>query len=131
MRAFESDCVERSLFSFSRFPFDPLQIEYKDRVKDRDQEQGDERSDSQSSDLGIAQGLPERATFKCERKQGKDRRGHGDHHGSNTLNTGVREGALQRFPLFVHLLNEVEEHDDMAYDHSNEAGYSKKFHKAR
>jgi len=27
-------------------------------------------------------------------------------------------------PFFVHLLNEVEEHDDMAYDHSNEAGYS-------
>ena len=67
----------------SRFPFDPLEIEDKNRVKNRDQEQGDERGDGESADLGVAQRFPERATFECERKQSQDRRAHGDHHGSS------------------------------------------------
>src|SRR6266404_6297251 len=114
-----------------RFPFDPLQIEYKDGVEDWDQQQGDERCDGQSADLCVAQRFPERATFKCERKQSKDRRGHCDHHRSNTLDSGIRKSAFQRFALFVHLLNEVEQHDDMAYDDSNQAGHSKKCHESK
>jgi len=114
-----------------RFPFDPLQVEYKNRVEDRDQEQGDEGSDGESADLGIAQRFPERATFECEGKQSKDGCADGDHHGSNTLNAGIRKSTLQRLALFVHLLNEIEQHDDMAYDDSNETGYSKKCHEAK
>src|SRR6266850_6933674 len=106
------------------FPSDPLKIEYKNRVEDRDQEQGDKRCHGESANLGIAERLPQRATFECERKQCKDCCGNGDHHGSNTLNARIRKSTLQRFALFVHLLNEVEEHDDMAYDDSNKAGYS-------
>src|SRR5882672_9015932 len=99
----------------SRLPFfgcyvprNPLQIQDKNRVKDRDQEQGDEGSDGESADLGIAERFPERATFECERKQSKYRCAHGDHHGSKTLNPGIRKSTLQRLPLFVHLLDEVE-----------------------
>jgi len=101
---------------FTRFPFDPLEIEHKDRVEDWDQEQSDEGSDGKSADLGIAQRFPERATFKCEREQRKDSCAHGEHHGANTLNSGIRKSSLQGFPLFVHLLDEVEEHDHMADD---------------
>src|SRR5579864_2881234 len=124
-------CLSRLLPVPCRFPFDPLQIQYKDGVEDWDQQQGDESCDGESTDLGVAQGFPERATFKCERKQGKDRCAHRNHHGSNTLNSGIRKSAFQRLSLFVHLLNEVEEHDDMAYDDSDEAGHSKKCHEAK
>src|SRR3954447_24071914 len=88
-------CFSDLLSFVSRFPFDPLQIEYKNRVEDRDQEQRNEGSYRESADLGIAQRFPERATFECERKQSQDRRAHSDHHGSNTLNAGVRKCALQ------------------------------------
>src|SRR5713101_6046372 len=91
-----------------RLPFDPLEIEDKDRVEDRDQEQGDEGCDGESADLGIAERFPERAPFERERKQSKNRCAHGDHHGSNPLNPGIRKSTLQRLPLFVHLLDEVE-----------------------
>src|SRR5205085_8856914 len=99
-----------------RFPFDPLEIEHKDRVKDGDQEQCDESGYGKSTDLGITKRLPERATFECERKQCQDRRAHGDHYGSNALNPGIRKSALKRLSFFVHLFNEVEEHDYMADD---------------
>jgi len=32
---------------------------------------------------------------------------------------------------FVHLLNEIEQHDDMAYDDADQAGYSKECHEAK
>src|SRR6266404_2936190 len=116
------------LSALCRFPFDPLQIEYENRVEDRDQHQGDESSDRETADLGIAQRFPERAAFECERKQRKDRCAHGDHHWSNTLNAGIRKSALQRFALFVHLLDEIEQHDDVTDDDPDEACYSKKCH---
>src|SRR5713101_1398726 len=114
-----------------RFPFDPLEIEYKNRVEDRDQEQGDEGCDGESADLRIAQRFPERATFECERKQSEDGCAYGDHHGPNTLNAGIGKSTLQRFALFVHVLNEIEQHDDVADDDANKAGYSKKSHEAK
>src|SRR6267143_166594 len=89
-------------------PPNPLQVQNKNRIEDRNQEQGDEGSDVESADLGIAERFPERATFECERKQSKYRCAHGDHHGSKTLNPGIRKSTLQRLPLFVHLLDEVE-----------------------
>src|SRR3989441_4034904 len=92
-------CLSRLLPVPCRFPFDPLEIQYKDGVEDWDQQQGDESSDGQSTDLGVAQGFPERATFKCERKQSKDGCSHGDHYGSNTLNSGIWKSALGRFAL--------------------------------
>ena len=55
------------------FPFDQLQVEHKDRVEHGDQKQRDERSNSKSSDLGIAQWLPQRSTFHGERKEREDR----------------------------------------------------------
>src|SRR6266481_6221674 len=97
-------------------PPNPLQVQNKNRIEDRDQEQGDEGSDGESADLGIAEGFPERATFECEREESKDRRADGDHHGPDTLNPSIRKSALQWFPLFVHLFDEVEEHDDVADD---------------
>jgi hypothetical protein len=45
------------------FPFDQLQVEYKDGIKDGDQKQGDECSHSEASDLGKTQRLPQRPTF--------------------------------------------------------------------
>src|SRR5689334_16679787 len=45
--------------------------------------------------------------------------------------SSIGKSTLERFTLFVHLLNEVEQHDDMAYDDSNQAGYSKKCHEAK
>ena len=47
------------------FPFDPFEIEYKDRVEDRNQEQGNEGSDGETADLGVAERFPERSTFQC------------------------------------------------------------------
>jgi hypothetical protein len=47
-----------------------------------------------------------RTTFASQRKQSQNCRAHGDHHRSNTLNPGIGKGALQRLPLFVHLLTQ-------------------------
>src|SRR5260370_18743882 len=124
-------CLRALLSVPCRFPFDPFQIEYKNRVEDRDQDQRDDGNDGKSAHLRIAQTFPERATFECKRKQRKNGRAYGDHHGSNTLNAGIRKSAFQRLALVGHLLNEVEQDDDMAYDDSNEAGHSKKCHEAK
>src|SRR5258708_2066913 len=91
-----------------RLPFDPLQIEYKNRVENRYQEQGNEGCDGESADLGIAQGFPERAAFECERKQSKNRCAHGDHHGTNAFNSGIGKSTLQRLAHFLHLHDEVQ-----------------------
>jgi hypothetical protein len=74
-------CLRGFLWVLSRFPFDPLEVEHKDRVKNRNQEQGDEGGNSEPADLGIAERFPEGATFESKRKQGKDRCANGDHHG--------------------------------------------------
>src|SRR6266568_6330232 len=87
-------CLSGLLPMPGRLPFDPYEIKHKDRIEDWDQEQSDEGSDGKSADLGIAQRFPERATFKCEREQRKDSCGHGDHHGSNTLNPGIGKSSL-------------------------------------
>src|SRR5258707_59580 len=87
------------LLAFSCFPLDPLEIEDKNGVEDRNQQKGDEGSDSQSADLGIAERLPERATFECEWKQSKDRCAYRDHHRANALDPGIRKSALQRLAL--------------------------------
>ena len=97
-------------------PRNPLQIQDENRVKNRNQEQGDKCSDGESTDLGIAERFPERAAFERERKQSKNRCAHGDHHRSNTLDPGVRKSTLQWLALFVHLLDEVEEHNQVADD---------------
>src|SRR5580692_7335758 len=124
-------CLSSLLWILFRFPFDPLEIEYKNRVEDRDQEQGDEGSDGQSADLGIAQWLPQRAAFECERKQSKDRCAHGDQYWANTLNSSIRKSTLQRLTLFVHFLDEVEEHDHMADDDTDQACYAQESHEAK
>src|SRR6266851_6183080 len=111
-------------------PPNPLQVQNKNRIKDRDQEQGDEGSDGESTNLGIAERFPERTTFKCERKQRKDGCTHGDHHGTNALNPGIRESSLQGLALFVHLLDEVEQYDHMADDNPDETGNPKKCHES-
>src|SRR6267378_4651343 len=89
-------------------PPNPLQVQNKNRVEDRNQEQRDEGSDSESTDLRITERFPEWATLECEREQSKDRRADGDHHRPDTLNPSIRKSTLQWFPLFVHLLDEVE-----------------------
>src|SRR5882757_4547387 len=109
-------CVIGLLFFPGRLPSDPLEVEHKNGVKDRDKEQGDESSDGKPADLGIAERFPERAAFERERKQSEDRRAHGDHHRANTLNPSIRKSALERLPLFVHLLDEIEQHNHMADD---------------
>src|SRR5262249_32973259 len=85
----------------------------------------DECSNSESSDLGITQWLPQRSTFHRERKQREYRCCNGDHDGPNTLDAGVGQSTFQRFALMMHLFNEIKQHDDVAYDHTDKAGESK------
>src|SRR5258707_12198849 len=73
-------CLSGFLSVPCRFPFDPFEVKYKDRVEDWNQKQGDKGSDGKSADLGIAERFPERAAFKCEREQGKDCWAYGNHH---------------------------------------------------
>src|SRR5260370_17327863 len=94
-------------------PPNPLQVQNKNRIEDRDQEQGDEGSDGESTNLGIAERFPERTTFKCERKQRKDRCTHGDHHGTNALNPGIRKSSLQGLALSFHPLNKSQQSNHM------------------
>src|SRR5258708_32664990 len=112
------------------FPFDPFEIEYKDRVKDRNQEQGYEGSDGASADVGVAKRFPEGATFECEWEQSQDRCANGDHHGANAFDPGIRKSELQRLPFFVHLFNKVEEHDHMANNDTDQTYYAEKGHEA-
>jgi hypothetical protein len=58
--------------------------------------------------------------FEGEREQSKDRCAHGDHYGSNTLDPSIGKSTLQRFPFFVHFLDEIEEHDYVADDDTNQ-----------
>src|SRR5260370_9736301 len=55
------------LCSLLRVPFNPLEIEHKDRVENGDEEQGDEGGDGQSADLRVTERLPERTTFESKR----------------------------------------------------------------
>ena len=97
-------------------PRNPFKIQNENRVKHRHQEQRNKGSDGEATDLRIAERFPQRAAFQRERKQSKNRCAHGDHHRSNTLDPRVRKSTLQWLALFVHLLDEVEEHNHVADD---------------
>ena len=56
---------------------------------------------------------------------------NGDHDRPNALDAGVGQSAFQRFALLMHFLNEIEQHDHMADDDSDKAGYAKKRHESK
>src|SRR5271166_1252560 len=102
-----------------RFPADDFQIKNEDAVKDGHQEQRDERCHGKAAYLCITKRLPKGPSFKRQWEQGQDGREHSDHYGADTLDACVRKGLLQRLPFLMHFLDEIEEYDDVAYDHSD------------
>src|SRR5258708_3100675 len=119
------------MLAFSRFPLDPLEVEDKNGVEDRNQQKGREGSEREPADLGIAERLPERAAFECEWKQSKDRCAYRDHHRANALDPGIRKSALQRLALLVHLLDEIEQYDDMADNDADQTRHAEKGHEPK
>src|SRR5262249_34570627 len=71
------------------------------------------------------------SSFKRQWEQSQDGRQYGDHYGPNTLDTRVRKRLLQGFTFRMHFLDEIEEHDDVADDHADQAGDAQKSHKAK
>ncbi len=63
-----------------------------------------------------------------QREQRQDRRGDGDHDRPQTLNSRVEQCLLERRAMLAPLFDEVEQHDDVADDDSDERDNSKKSH---
>ena len=80
-------------------PFDDFQVEDGDAVEDGDQQESDEGGYGQAADLGVAEGLPQRAAVAGEREQREDGRAYGDQDGAQALDAGVADGLLEGLAL--------------------------------
>jgi hypothetical protein len=112
-------------------PFYDFQIQDKNGIEDRDQQQGDERGNPETANLRVAQRLPQRPPMYGEREQGQDGGADGDHNRPQTNDSRVQQRLLERFPFFVHFLDEIEEHDHVADDDANQTGDAQEGHKAK
>src|ERR1035437_2305376 len=113
-----------ALIIMRRFPLHDFQVEDGDAVEDRDQKKRDEGSNCQSADLGVAERLPERSAVAGEEEESENRCADGNEDGAQTLDSSVANGLLERLARFVHFLDEIEEHDNVADDNADEAGDS-------
>src|ERR1700732_1728472 len=110
------------------FPSNDLQVEHEYAVKDRHQEQSDKGSDAKSTDLRVTKRLPQRTAFESKREKSQDRCSHCDHHGPDSLDASIRKRLREGLAFCVHFLDEVEQHDDVANDHADQAGDAEKSH---
>ena len=114
-----------------RIPVNDLHVEHENAVKNRHQEQSDKGSDAKSTDLRVAKRLPQRTTFESKREKSQDRCSHGDHYRANSLDAHIGQRLDQGLALCVHFLDEVEQHDDLAHNHADQAGDAKKSHEPK
>ena len=61
-------------------------------------------------------------------KEGEDRCRHGDHDRPEADDPRIQEGLLEGLSLFMHFLDEIKEHDDVADDDADEAHDAEKGH---
>src|SRR5215471_12942884 len=102
-------------------PFHEPQIQHGDAVKDRHEQKGDESGNSQSADLRVTKRLPQRTAVARQRKQRQDGGAHGNQNRPKSFNSGVPNRLLECFAFLMHFLNEIEKHDHVADDDSNQA----------
>src|SRR5258708_40227437 len=121
----------RIIINLLCIPSDPIKGKKKDGVENRNQQKSDKCCYRGPADLRETERLPQRPALQGKRKKCQDGGSHGDHHWSNTLDTCVWQSPFKWLPLFVHLLDEVEQHDNMAYDHSDEAGHPEECHETK
>src|ERR1700731_4715297 len=111
-----------------RIPANDLQVENENAVKNRHQEQSYKGSDAKSTDLRVAKRLPQRTLFRSKREKSQDRCSHCDHYRANSLDARIGQRLDQWLALCVHFLDEVEQHDDVADNHTYQAGDAEKSH---
>ena len=113
------------------FPSNDLQVKHEDAVKNRHQEQSDKGSDAKSTDLRVTKRLPQRTAFESKREKSQDRCSHCDHYRANSLDARIGQRLDQWLALCVHFLDEVEQHDDVADNHADQAGDAEKSHEPK
>src|SRR5581483_8280014 len=113
-----------------RLPLHDLQVEYADRVEDRDEQQRDKRRDGKPADLCIAERLPQRTPMGGERKESEHGRAHGDEDGTKPHNACIQHSLLEGFTLGMLLFDEIEENNNVADDHTDQADDSQKTHES-
>src|ERR1700687_2189798 len=104
-----------------RLPANDLQVKHEDAVKNRHQEQSDKGSDAKSTDLRVTKRLPQRTAFESKREKSQDRCSHWCQYKANSLGARIGQGLDQWLALCVHFLDEVEQHDDVADNHPDQA----------
>src|SRR5580704_17578633 len=102
------------------FPPDQFQIQHDEGVEDGNQTQRHEGRNREAADLRVTKWLPKRAAVRSQREQRNHRSRHGNHDRSKTKDARIDECQLQVLTLFSSLLDEFEEHDDMAHDDTDE-----------
>jgi hypothetical protein len=65
-----------------------------------------------------------------QREQRQDCGRHGDDHRPQAFDSRVANRLLERFAFFAHLFDEIEQHDDMADDHTDETRDPQERHEA-
>src|ERR1051326_2358978 len=120
----------RMLFRLWISPLDPLQIENKDSVQHGDEQQGNHRRNTKSTDLSVTKRLPQRPAVRRQREERDYRCTHRDQYWTQADNAGVEKRLAQTLAALMGLLNEVEQHNHVAVNHSNQAGNAKKSHEA-
>src|SRR5208283_2475795 len=106
------------MFLFLRVPGEYLQVQHKYRVELRNHQQGNKGSDCQSTNLRIAERLPEWTAMQGQREKRQHGRSDGDHHRPQSNDAGIDHCFLERLAHGVTLLDEVEEHDNMTDDNA-------------
>src|SRR5688572_23522545 len=119
-----------SRYMLRDFPLHDLQVEDEDRVDDGHEQQREERRDRETTDLRVTERLPQRAAVRREWEEREDRRSDRDEHRTKAKDARIEERFTERRALLVSLLDEVEEHDDVAHDDTDEADDAEERHEA-
>src|SRR6202163_2137880 len=104
-------------------PSYPFQVEHENGGENGIEMKGNKCCHGRASNLGVAECLPQRPAFESKREECEDGRSNGDHDGPDTLDARIGQGTVEWLALFVHLLDEVGEHDDVAVEHPHGAGH--------
>src|SRR5215467_11580225 len=100
-------------------PLHPLQVENKDSVQHGHQQQRNHRRHAETADLSVTKRLPQRPAMRRQREESNNSRAHRDQYRTQTNDAGIEERFAQTLSTFVGFFNEVEQHNDVADDHSN------------
>jgi len=85
---------------------------------------------SSTTDLGVAERLPEWTAVQRKGEERQHSRADRDHDRAEAHDSRVDQRLFEGLAFFVHFLDEIKEDDHMAHDDADQACHAQKCHEA-